>query len=256
MATRVRTGGVVHSDHRFFFTMAIVMALTLVSGFSVQLAAGRSSFHSPLLVHVHAFVFFGWTVYYVLQNGLIASGSVALHRRLGWVGAFWAATMIVVGFTTGIVLVRKGGTPFFFTPLYFLVMDCLSVLTFGGLTAAAITLRRRTDWHRRLMYCGMALLTGPGWGRLLPMPFMIPWAGWGVFAAVMIFPFVGVMADLRRTGRVHPAWWVGIGAIVCFQLLIGLIASSPLGLALYDMAMVGSPGAVIAPLAYPPLPPL
>src|SRR6202007_2554184 len=140
MATRVRTGGVVHSDHRFFFVMAIIMALTLVSGFSVQLAAGRSSFHSPLLVHVHAFVFFGWTVYYVLQNGLIASGSVALHRRLGWAGAFWAATMIVVGTTTATVMVRRGGTPFFFTPLYFLVMDCLSVLTFGGLTAAAITM--------------------------------------------------------------------------------------------------------------------
>ena len=30
-------------------------------------------------------------------------------------------------------------------------------------------MRRRTDWHRRLMFCGMAILTGPGLGRLLPM---------------------------------------------------------------------------------------
>jgi hypothetical protein len=256
MATHAQLGRKYQSDQRFFFVMAIVMALVLVSGFSVQLAAGRSSFQSPLLVHVHAFIFFGWTCYYVLQNGLIASGSVALHRRLGWIGAFWAATMIVVGITTAVVMVRRGGVPFVFTPLEFLLMDAFSVLTFGGLTAAAIMMRRRTDWHRRLMYCGMALLTGPGFGRLFPLPFMIPWADWAVFAAIMIFPLVGVIADLRRGGAVHPAWWAGIGAIVCFQLAFHGIAVSPAGHALYDLATAGSPGALIQPLAYPPMPPL
>ncbi|MFT3968291.1 MAG: hypothetical protein QM690_20665 [Sphingobium sp.] len=257
MATRVETGAAAaRSDDRFFFVMAIVMALVLVAGFSVQLAAGRSSFHAPLLVHVHAFMFFGWTFFYVLQNGLIASGSVSLHRRLGWLGLFWASAMVAVGIAVTVVVVRRGAAPFFFPPLRFLLMNGLSVIMFGGLLAVAILLRRDSGWHRRLIYCGMALLTGPGFGRLLPMPFLIPWADWGIFAAIMIFPLAGVIADLRRTGAVHPAWWAGIAVMTCVQFLIGIVANSPAGLALYGLVTAGSPGAAVAPLAYPPFPPL
>lgn len=254
MATTYIRGSAARSDHRFYFIMAVIMAMVLVAGFSIQLAAGRSSFSAPWLVHLHGVIFFGWTFFYVLQTGLAASGSLALHRRLGWVGAGWAALLVVVGCTTVVAMVRQGRVPFMFTPLRFLLMDTLSVLTFAGLVAAAIVMRRRTEWHRRLIYCGMALLTGPGWGRILPIPFMIPYVDWAVFGAIMIFPVVGVIADLRRSGRVHPAWWVGILLMVNSQVDIGLIANSPAGLSLYKSVTAGSPGAAVAPLAYPPNP--
>ncbi|CAN5354787.1 hypothetical protein BH10PSE13_BH10PSE13_24930 [soil metagenome] len=254
MATVFLRGEASQSSHRFYFIMAVVMALVLVAGFSFQLAAGRSSFSSPLLVHVHGMLFFGWTFFYVLQTGLAANGSLALHRRLGWVGAGWTAALVVIGCATVVTMVRKGTVPFFFTPLGFLLMDALSLLTFAGLVVAAIVMRRRTEWHRRLIYCGMALLTGPGWGRLLPMPFLIPWADWVVFGTIMIFPLVGVIADLRRSGREHAGWWVGIAAMTACQLSIGLIGNSPAGLMLYRAATAGSPGAAIAPRAFPPSP--
>lgn len=243
-------------DTRFFLTMAIVMALTIAAGFSLQLAMGRSSFGAPIHVHVHALVFFGWTMLYVAQNALAASGSIALHRRLGWLGAAWMTAMPVVGIYTTVLMVQRGAAPFFFQPAYFLVMNSLSVLAFFGLGVAAILLRRRTDWHRRLHYCGMSVLTGPAFGRLLPMPLLIPWAGWVVFAATLIFPLIGIAADRRRTGSVHPAWWWGLGAMVAMQLAIVLIGESSLGVALYDLAVAGTPGAALAPLAYPPFPPL
>ena len=56
-------------------------------------------------------------------------------------------------------------------------------------------MRRRTDWHRRLHYCGTALLMGPAFGRLLPMPLLAPWAFEATFIAVMIFPIIGVIAE-------------------------------------------------------------
>lgn len=246
----------VRDDTRFFLTMAIVMALTIAAGFSFQLAMGRSSFHVPLYIHVHALVFFGWTTLYVAQNALAASGSIALHRRLGWLGAGWMTAMPLVGIYTTVLMVQRGGAPFFFLPAYFLVMNSLSVLTFFGLGVAAILLRRRTDWHRRLHYCGMTVLTGPALGRLLPMPLLIPWAGWAVFAATLVFPVIGIAADLRRTGRVHPAWWWGLGALVVMQLAIAAIGGGGLGVALYNAVVAGTPGASVAPLAYPPFPPL
>ena len=87
----------------------------------------------------------------------------------------------------------------------FLVFNPLTLFAFAGLTAAAIVMRRRTDWHRRLHLCGMTLLLGPGFGRLLPMPLLPPFAFEAVFAASMLFPLAGVISDLRRTGRIHPA---------------------------------------------------
>lgn len=254
MATLADTSPRIVRDEKFFLISAIVMALLIVAGFSAALAMGNSSFGAPLYVHLHAFVFFGWVALYLLQNALVATGSVALHRRIGWVAALWVPLMVVVGTFTTVEMARAARVPFFFTPGYFLVMNPLSVLTFAGLTGAAIRLRRRTQWHRRLMFCGMAILLGPALGRLLPMPFLIPWAGPAVFAGVLLFPLAGVAGDLRRSGTVHPAWWWGIGAITAMQLAIELLGHSGLIVPLYASLVAGSPGAAIAPLVYPPFP--
>jgi hypothetical protein len=242
------------ADHKFFMGGAIVMALLVVAGFSLQWVMGRSTFRAPPLVHVHALVFMGWVAYYVLQNALVAVGSVRLHKRLGWIGAGWAAVMVVLGITITALMVRRGAAPFFFEPAYFLIMNAMGVLVFGALTAAAIVLRRQTAWHRRLHFCGMAFLTAPAWGRLLPMPLMIPHAGLGVFAGLILLPIAGVVADWRRSGHVHAAWWWGIATLCAAQTMIGVIAFSPVGRALYDAVTAGAPGAAIDPYAFPPPP--
>jgi hypothetical protein len=254
MATVASPQPVVASGEKFFLITAILMALVLVCGFSLQLAMGRSSFASPLPVHMHALLFFGWTTLYVLQNALAASGSLATHRRLGWLATIWIPCMVVAGLVVTVAMIRRGGAPFFFQPLYFLVMDSLTLFSFAGLAAAAILMRRRTEWHRRLMFCGMAMLTGPGFGRLLPMPLLIPFTGEVVFAALMLFPLAGVIRDLRRSGRVHPAWWWGIGVLLAAQASIDLISHSPVGTAIYGVVTRGAPGAAIAPMVFPPFP--
>src|SRR4051794_14388516 len=242
------------SDDTFFVRGAVLMALTIVAGFSLQLAMGRSTFASPPRVHAHAIVFMGWVTLYLLQNFFVARGNLALHRRLGWIGAGWAVGMVVLGCWVTVAMVRLGHVPFFFRPLHFLVFDPMTVFTFAGLTAAAIALRRRTDWHRRLHYCGMSMLLGPAFGRLLPMPLLQPWAFEATFAAVMIFPIVGVLADRRRSGRDHPAWRWGIGAMIGSLLLTEAITYSPVGAALYRGIVAGSRGAAVAPLDFAPPP--
>ena len=242
------------TDHDFFFVSAMVMAGIVVAGFGTQWLMGRSTVHSPAILHLHGAVFLSWTIFYVLQSGLVARGSVALHKRLGWIGAVLAPLMVVLGTYMTVMMVRRGGTPFFFEPAYFLIMNPLSVLTFGGLVAAAIVNRRRTAWHRRLMFCAQAFVIGPAFGRLLPMPLLAPYAGWAVFAAVMMLPLAGVIADKRRTGRVHPAWVAGIATMSVAWVAVTLIAYSPVGHVIYDVAMSGSPGAAIDPYAFPPPP--
>jgi hypothetical protein len=245
-------------DERFFLGVAIAMTLVIVGGFSTQLAAGRSTFYSPPLVHAHAIMFMGWVTIYLFQNVLVTTGRMDLHRRLGWVAAGWIVPMIVLGFGVTVAMVRRGQVPFFFRPLHFLLFDPLSLVTFAGLTGSAILLRNKTEWHRRLHLCGMAMLMGPGFGRLLPMPLLAPWAWEASFAAGMIFPIVGVVWDLRRNGRVHAAFRWGILAMVSAFVLIEAITYSAIGQALYRGVTAGSPGAAVPPLdfAAPPAGPL
>jgi len=242
-------------DDGFFLGGAVAMAVVIAAGFSVQLAMGRSTFAAPLLVHAHAVVFMGWVVLNLLQNIFVATGRMALHRRLGWLATGWIVAMLVLGCMVTVALARRGGVPFFFRPLQFLVFDPLSLFAFAGLTTAAILLRRRTDWHRRLHFCAMSLLIGPGFGRLLPMPLLAPWAWEATLAACAVFPIVGVVWDRRRSGAAHPAWGWGLGAMAGCLLLTEAITYSPAGAVLYRAVTAGSPGAAVAPLAFSAPPP-
>jgi hypothetical protein len=241
-------------DERFFLRGAIAITITIVAGFSVQYLMGRSTFASPIRVHAHAIVFMGWVAIYLLQNIFVATDRMNLHRRLGWIAAAWMVPMIVLGFAVTIVMVRLGHVPFFFRPVHFLIFDPLTVLTFAGLTTSAIVLRRRTEWHRRLHFCGMSMLLAPAFGRLLPLPLLQPLAWEAAFAASMLFPLVGAWSDLRRNGRVHPAWLCGMATMLGSFVLIEAITYSPVGTAIYGAVTKGSPGAAVPPLdfAVPP----
>lgn len=241
-------------DERFFLRAAILMALIIVAGFSFHLAMGRSTFASPVRVHVHAVLFMGWVGIYLLQNIFVATDRIGLHRKLGWVATAWMVAMVVSGFVVTVAMVRNGAAPFFFQPLQFLVFDPVALLAFAGLTTAAVLLRRRTEWHRRLHFCGMTILLAPAFGRLLPLPLMQPWAWEAAFAVTLLFPLAGMRADLRRSGAVHPAWKWGLATIVASFLLTQAITYSPLGTALYAAVTEGSPGAAVPPLEFQPPP--
>ena len=242
------------ADESFFLRAAIAMALVVVAGFSTQLAMGRSTFASPPMVHAHAIVFMGWVTIYLLQNIFVATGRMGLHRRLGWIGAGWIFAMLILGCMVTVAMVRRGQVPFIFRPQQFLIFDPMTLFGFIGLTLAAIRLRRRTDWHRRLHFCGMSLLLGPAFGRLLPMPLLVPWAWEASFAATLLFPLVGMRSDVKRNGRVHPAWRWGLATMAAVLLLTEAVTYSPLGDTIYREVTAGSPGAAVAPLGFPPPP--
>jgi hypothetical protein len=243
--------GTPHRDARMAATMAIIMALTVVAGFSMQLVMGRSTFAAPLRVHVHAVVFMGWVALFVTQSWLATRGSLALHRKLGWLALGWMALMVAAAMTVIVAMARNGTVPFFFTPQQFLIGDLATLVCFIGLTLAAVSRRRETDWHARLHICAMAAIMGPAFGRLLPMPFMTPYSFEVAVVAGLVFPLVGAIRDKRVLGRVHPAWGWGAGALAVTLALTDLIAYSPLGDRVYAATVTGSPGAAIPGLIYP-----
>lgn len=254
MATAAGITDTTRSNDGFFLWGGLAMAAVIVAGFTFFVVMGISSFDAPVVVHAHALVFFGWVTIYVAQTWLATRGSIVLHRRLGWVGAGWLAMMAVVGPLVAIEAIRLGRAAPVYEPAFFVVMAPLAVWTFVGLSTAAIVMRRQTEWHRRLHFSGMAILTGPGLGRLIPAPLVMPHVSIIELTLVLTFPLAGVLWDLRTRGRVHPAWWWGIGAILLARGLTNLIAYSPIGLAIFEAVTAGQPGSALAPYEYPPMP--
>ena len=229
---------------RFFFTMACVMAATIVSGFLFNVLTGRSSFDAPWVVHFHAWVMMAWVGLYLTQNYLVFSDNVALHRRLGWLSALFVPAILVMGLAiTRASLQTRGGPPFF-DQNQFLISNPLQLFGMAGLVVWAVNVRRNTGWHRRLMFCAFAMLLGPGVGRLLPAPYFIPYAWYltAVLPAVLL-PAIGMLADKRRYGAIHPAWFWGIGTVIGLQVVADLFAYSDAGIAFTRDFLAGTPGA-------------
>jgi hypothetical protein len=214
-------------DRLFFLAMALAIAATVAVGFGVDVARPEIGFATaPLQVHLHGAVFSLWIAFFVLQSGLIVGGSVALHRRLGWAGAGLATLMVVLGLATTLMALQQHRVPPFFPPGVFLVLDITCIATFGGLTAAAIRLRRSPEWHRRLMLCGTIMVMSPALGRILPMAALGPLATWAVFAGMAVYLGSGMMFDRITRGQVHRAYYWGGGAILLSQALIGTLSFS------------------------------
>ena len=94
----------------------------------------------------------------------------------------------------------------------------------------------------------------PGFGRLLPMPLLAPWAWEATLVVCLIFPVAGMWFDKRRSGRAHPAWIWGVAAMIGSLLVTEAITYSPVGDTIYRSVVAGTPGEAVAPLAFAPPP--
>ncbi len=232
-----------------------LMALIFVAGFLNQFLMGRSTFDAPLVVHIHALVFFGWVAINTVQAWAAASGRLDLHRPLGWLAAAWVLMMLAAGVAIMLTKVGEGRAPFFFQPQVFLVENIAGLICFALLTGAAVKLRHDTGWHRRLHLCAFATLMGPAFGRILPMPLMIPWALELAMLPGLAFPAWLAWRERRVDRTLHPAWVIGLLALPLTTVAAWLIAHSPVGDALYARVVAGRAGEAVPGLAFAPPPP-
>jgi hypothetical protein len=236
----------------FFFTT--VLALSLHG--ALVLSALNPQRGEPVKTSEHENTFFrdfiGYSIgtlgihrlgLFLAQVVTIASGNIALHRQLGKFAYVWIPAMVAAGAMIILTSVRGSGGPFFFAQNEFLISNMAGLLVFGGLALWALRVRRYSGWHRRLMLVAMSALTGPGLGRLLPMPLLIPNAWPIAVSASFTFGVIAMLADWRANGRVHPAYWWGMGINIGAFLASMALAYSPLGYTITEAVIAGTPGA-------------
>lgn len=211
-----------------FFTAAAIVALAVVfAGFArtyyLKLAFGTPEL--PSLVHLHGAVMTLWFTLFLVQAQLVASRRIDLHRRIGWVGAAVAVLVLAIGTTTAIEAVRLGHTPGP-PPLVFLAIPLGDMLVFAVLVGAAIALRRRGDYHKRLMAtASIGILTA----AIARIP-LDAWQAGGLplfFGATDLLLLGLVLTDTIRQRRLHPAFAWGLAIVILSQAARFAVAGTP-----------------------------
>ena len=211
------------SEHRYYSVVAVTVTLTVVAAF-VPLYTLRLLRHDPnltLLVHAHGLVMASWTALFLTQTLLIANHRIGLHRRLGVYGAGLAPLVLMVGVETVInAAVRRSHNIYSARFLWMLAaFDGLALATFAGLVGAALWLRRRSDYHKRLMVLAMLSLLGPAFGRLTEyakglrggsdIGVLLLCAGTVIACAVL---------DTVKSHRLHPAFVWGGSLVIAMDV--------------------------------------
>ncbi|SKB28473.1 adenylate cyclase [Sphingopyxis flava] len=222
------TVGGAAAAERFWQRMAIGLAIFIVFGFLQFAARGFADpLSAPAWVHLHGLAMLGWLALLIVQPSLVARGNLALHRRLGWLGAGLALIITGLGVFTGVMALVLHRQPPFFDPAYFLALTAIESMVFGAMVVWAIRRRRATDWHRRLMIGATIVILEPALGRLLPIPQMGAWAEPAVALCQLAAVAFVAAYDWRLRGAVHPATWAVMMVAIATRVAISLLAMTP-----------------------------
>jgi hypothetical protein len=215
---------------RFYTWFGLAFALVAFSGFArtyyLKVVFGTPSL--PLLLHVHGIVMTLWVVLFLVQVRLIASHRTDLHRALGVVGAFLAALVIILATVASIGMARRDviAYPNSQYPLSFLALQLVGlVLVFAILISAALYLRRRPDYHKRLMVLALLRLLPPATTRL-PIAF-IHRGGVPVLIGIDVLSvLIVVIMDSIKHRRLHPAFGWGGLLLAASDFLVVLLSGT------------------------------
>lgn len=203
----------------FYFSMSIVIALAVTYGFSRTM--GGRLIHPksprPALLYVHAAVFFGWLVFYIVQSALVRSRNTNIHKRLGWFGVALGVAMVMLGASTAITMSRLH-----LEQDHFCLADSspavplFDITCFAVLFALAIVWRKRSEFHRRLIFVASCVLTAAGFGRF-PAHVLSPDL---FYVAADCLILLGIARDLIVTGRVHSVYAWSLPLLVAGQSIV------------------------------------
>lgn len=212
----------------FFVRLAWILSAVIVVGFGQHAALGRVDIPAiPVWVHLHGLLMLTWLGLFITQNRLAASGNLALHRKLGWLGAFLVCAIVGVACFAGVMSLALHRSPPFFSAPYFLALTLTDTMAFGGLVLAGITNRRDTETHRRLIMGGTIVILEPAFGRLLPAPLIGGELTEWIIMAIQL-GVVGAIAlnDRKTLGRVHTATFSVAVVIAISHVLVTLASKS------------------------------
>jgi len=231
MRPTTRINQATSSRSAFFFGTTILFAAIAITGFSTTffIPLARGAFSAPPVIYVHGLLLFGWLLLLIVQSSLVRHRQLVLHRRLGWVGAVIAASIVISGILVGLYATRRdlaiGADDFVAGQFVNIVIE---MALFGGLVAAAIAMRRDGESHKRLLFLATISALAPAWLRLrhlfpsIPNPFVV------LSLAADSLLLLLIARDWITLRRIHPVYlWAGGGMVLVHMIELMAITSAP-----------------------------
>jgi hypothetical protein len=205
------------ADQGFFLGIALVLSLLTALGFAQLALRGITDpVGAPFRVHLHAMLLGGWLVLFCTQNWLAFANRIAFHRTLGWTALALIAAIIVANYIVTLGVIHEGRAESVgHTPSSFMALGTGDTLCFAGLIAWAISKRRDTQWHRRLLFGATLIFSAAGFNRLLAdlPPEITPFLSIG---AQLAFLAAIALHDRKALGQVHGAT-IAVGVVLAIQ---------------------------------------
>jgi hypothetical protein len=225
-------------DRLFFSAMSVLLLVTVLIGFWPSYFS-HGIVHAPLkspIIHLHDAVFSTWIVLLLVQEGLVVTGNIKLHRALGLAGFGLAILMVVVGTLTATA--QLGHSLDLQRPLaipdYMLPMGDLFL--FGPLVFFAWRLRRKPATHKRLILIATIALMGEPLSRF-PIA-LLNNTVFGQSFVMLGFILLIVAYDLFSLRRVQSATVWGLAYSVFVHVVRFPIAFTP-AWAMFAHHMIG-----------------
>ena len=217
--------------------MALACAATAILGFAPTyfVPLTRGAFSASPVIHFHGLLFFTWSLYFVMQTWLAASGRVVNHRSFGIVGVSLATAMTIFGFLASVhVMKHSAALGQLEAGIGFSIVPMSGIAFFAVVFVLAIMNTRKPEVHKRLMLLAavsildapiarwfITFLAPPGPPGPPPVPVTIAPA---VVASLLLV--VAMMRDWRTEGRVHPVYIYGTLALLTLKVLNWPISES------------------------------
>jgi hypothetical protein len=206
-------------DKYFYFLMSLLVAGTVVYGFSFTVGTRliHPSSPRPTILYFHAALFTGWLVFFIVQSALVRTRNVKVHRKLGWFGLALGVAIPIVGITTAIVMTRFRIKEGIVTDAaQFMIVPFFDMLAFTVAFGLAFYWRKKPEFHRRLILIAGCGLTAAAFGRFPSAAMADRWFYAGVDGLILL----GVVRDLIVMKRIHPVYLYGLPLLMLGQTAV------------------------------------
>jgi hypothetical protein len=97
------------STRYFYFYMALSCSAVAFLGFAPTyfMPLAKGSLSATPVIHAHGIVFFAWSLFFVFQSWLAASGRLTRHRSVGMIGISLATAMTIFGFLVAVSAMKR-----------------------------------------------------------------------------------------------------------------------------------------------------
>lgn len=224
-----------HVVDRIYFTGFSLVVLILIFWAFAPTYFLAGAYHKPApppFIVMHGAMMTGWILLLLTQALLAAVGRISWHKKVGDVGFAYAAILVPIGciaVTTSAAREVHGHTSFMLGELNVLGISLMQMFLFGAFAGAAYLLRRRADYHKRLIVLAtLSVLPNavvrlgqnvPAFGYIQTNLDILN--TWAVFAVSVI------ALDALRIRRLHTAFLVGGSLTFVALYLSWLISRTP-----------------------------